>query len=68
MVKCHFSGKESHPFKGVHLLKNDGTIEFYSSGKAMKNALKLKRDKRKIRWTEAYREVRQKAFEKANKK
>ena len=55
MVKCVLTGKEEHPFKGIHLIKNDGSVEFYSSGKAMKNALKLKRDKRKLKWTEAYR-------------
>ena len=58
MVKCTFTGKEEHPFKGIHLIKNDGTVDYYSSRKAMKNALKLGRDKRKLKWTEAYREER----------
>ena len=59
MVKCSFTGKEEHPFKGIHLIKNDGSVEFYSSSKAMKNALKLKRDKRKLKWTDAYHAERQ---------
>ena len=61
MVKCRFTGKEEHAFKGIHLIKNDGSIEYYSSSKAMKNALKLKRDKRKLKWTEAYRIEKEKA-------
>ncbi len=55
MVKCTFTGREEHAHKGVHLIKNDGSVEYYSSSKAIRNALKLKRDKRKIKWTEAYR-------------
>jgi large subunit ribosomal protein L24e len=55
MTKCVFCGKEEHDFKGVHLIKNDGTIDFYCSSKCRKNALKLKRDKRKIKWTQIYK-------------
>lgn len=68
MVKCTFTGKEMPAFKGVHLIKNDGTIEYYSSGKAIKNALKLKRDKRKIKWTEAYRIAKAKEIVKEGKR
>ena len=62
-MKCAFTGKEEYDFKGIHLLKNDGTVEYYSSGKAFKNARKLKRDKRKLKWTEAYRIARKKVIE-----
>ena len=58
MVKDSFTGEEVSPHRGVHLLKNDGTVEYYSSSKSFKNALKLKRDKRKLKWTEAYRQAR----------
>jgi len=61
MVKCTFTGREEHPHKGIHLIKNDGTVEYYSSSKAIKNARKLRRDKRKLKWTEAYHTERQKA-------
>ena len=61
MVKDNFTGEEVHSFKGLHLIKNDGTIEYYSSSKSWKNALKLKRDKRKVKWTEAYRIERAKS-------
>ena len=55
MVKCVFCGKEEHPHKGVHLIKNDGSVDFYCSSKCRKNSLKLKRDKKRLKWTEAYR-------------
>lgn len=60
MVKCVFCGKEEHHFKGVNLIKNDGTVNFYCSSKCRKNALNLKRDRRKLKWALAYREERQK--------
>lgn len=54
MVKCAFCGKEEKSFKGVNLIKNDGSVNFFCSGKCRKNALKLGRDKRKLKWTEAF--------------
>jgi large subunit ribosomal protein L24e len=56
MVKCVFCGKENDYFKGLHLVGNDGVVRYYCSSKCRKNALKLKRDKRKMKWTEAYHE------------
>jgi len=54
MTKCVFCGMEKEPFKGVHLICNDGTVKFFCSSKCRKNALHLKRDKRKLKWTEFY--------------
>ncbi len=54
MVKCIFCGKEEREFRGIHLFKNDGTIAYFCSHKCRMNALKLHRDKRKVRWTEAF--------------
>lgn len=65
MVKCSFCGREEYAFKGVHLIKNDGTVAYFCSSKCRVNTLKLRRDKRKIRWTEAFREKSDK--EKAKK-
>jgi len=64
MVKCVFCGKEGSLHKGVHYVKNDGTVNYLCSSKCRQNALKLKRDSRKIRWTEAFHIVREKAREK----
>jgi len=55
MTKCVFCGREEFDFKGVHLIKNDGVIDYYCSEKCRKNALKLGRDKRRVKWTEAYK-------------
>ncbi len=57
MVKCSYCGREDLPVRGVHLITNDGVVQFLCSSKCRKNALKLKRDKRKLKWTEAYRVI-----------
>ena len=62
MTKCVFCGKEVSPYKGVHLITNDGNMNFYCSSKCRRNALNLKRDKKKLKWTEAYRIVKEKTF------
>lgn len=58
MVKCVFCGREEYAFKGLHLIKNDGSIAYFCSSKCRFNALKLGRDKRKVRWTSAFRHKR----------
>ena len=65
MVKCVFCGKDEHGFKGVHLIKNDGSVHYFCSSKCRANALKLKRDKRKVLWTEAFHVKKEKAMSKA---
>ena len=55
LAKCIFCGKEQEDYEGVYLIRNDGSVHYYSSGKCMKNHLKLRRDKREVRWTEAFR-------------
>lgn len=55
MVKCNFCGKDELPLHGVHYITNLGNVDYYCSSKCRKNSLKLKRDKRKLKWTEAYR-------------
>ena len=67
MVKCSFCGKEESSFKGIHVIGNDGSVNYYCSSKCRKNALKLKRDKRKLKWTMAYREEKVKAVAKEAK-
>jgi large subunit ribosomal protein L24e len=64
MTKCTFCGREEYAFKGVHLLRNSGTVNFFCSSKCRKNALKLERDKRKLKWTEAFHIMRGKVREK----
>jgi large subunit ribosomal protein L24e len=64
LVKCAFCGVEQEDFKGTYFVKNDGAVLYFSSSKCMKNHLKLKRDKRKIRWTEAFHVTRNKRMAK----
>ncbi len=61
MVKCIFCGKEESPHRGLHLFKNDGSLSYFCSSKCRKNTIKLKRDKRKMKWTEAFHITRDKA-------
>jgi large subunit ribosomal protein L24e len=56
MTKCVFCGNDAHDFTGVHLIKNDGTVDFLCSSKCRKNMLKLKRDKRNMKWTVSYKD------------
>jgi large subunit ribosomal protein L24e len=65
MVQCIFCGHEEHAFKGVHLIRNDGSIAYFCSSTCRKNMLKLGRDKRTLKWTVAYVESRDKAKAKA---
>ena len=63
--KCVFCGKEQEDYKGFYFIKNDGSVNYYSSGKCFKNHVKLRRDKRKVRWTEAFHVTREKRKKKA---
>ena len=58
MLKCVFCGKEEKSFKGVHYIKNTGVINYFCSSKCRKNSLKLNRDKRRLKWTEAFHMTR----------
>jgi len=49
--KCSFCGREVRPAYGTMLVRNDGSIEYFCSSKCRKNALNLKRDPRKFKWT-----------------
>jgi len=68
MTKCTFCGKEKHSSIGIHYIKNDGTIDYFCSSKCRKNSLKLKRDKRKLKWAEAFHIAREKAIAKIKNK
>jgi len=67
-AKCVFCGKEQEDYKGLYLIKNDGISNYYCSGKCRKNHLKLRRDKKKVRWTEAFHLQRGKRLESDKRK
>ena len=52
--KCSFCGEDVVVGQGITMIKNDGTITNYCSSKCRKNALKLKRDARKLKWTSKF--------------
>jgi len=61
MVKCVFCGREESPHRGLFIIKNDGSINYYCSSKCRKNALKLKRDKKNLKWTNFFHLARERA-------
>ncbi len=52
--RCSFCGKEIKPGTGMMFVKNDGTVLRFCSSKCWKNALKLKRNPKKLKWTRVY--------------
>ncbi|OHE56133.1 MAG: 50S ribosomal protein L24 [Thaumarchaeota archaeon RBG_16_49_8] len=52
--KCFFCGGDIIPARGQTYIRNDGAVLNFCSSKCRKNALKLKRDPRKYKWTEKY--------------
>jgi large subunit ribosomal protein L24e len=51
---CSFSGEEIEPGTGLMLVQRDGTVKWFKNSKARKNAMKLKRNPRKVKWTRHY--------------
>ena len=51
---CFFCGQRISSATGIMLVKNDGSIQWTCSNKCKKNLRKLKRDPRKMKWTNKY--------------
>ena len=51
---CRFCDRPVAKGSGTMLAKNDGSILWFCSAKCKKNALVLKRDPRKLKWTNKY--------------
>ena len=51
---CNFCNRPVPKGAGTMLAKNDGTVLWFCSSKCKKNALVLKRDPRKYKWTKKY--------------
>jgi large subunit ribosomal protein L24e len=51
---CSFSGEEIEPGTGLMFVQRDGTVKWFKNSKARKNALKLRRNPRKVKWTRHY--------------
>ena len=53
-MKCSFCGKEITKGTGKMYVKKDAKILYFCTNKCEKNALKLKRKPRKLKWTEHF--------------
>ncbi|RLF44293.1 MAG: 50S ribosomal protein L24e [Thermoplasmata archaeon] len=53
---CTFCGEEIEPGTGMMYIKKDGTVYHFCSSKCRKNLLHLKREPRKVRWSQYSRE------------
>jgi len=54
---CAYCGREIEPGTGLMYVKNDGSVVWFCSSKCFKS-WKLKRDPRKLKWTEKYTPLR----------
>jgi large subunit ribosomal protein L24e len=52
---CDFCGRQIPPGTGTSLVRRDGRILRFCSGKCRKSMINLKRDPRKLKWTLKYR-------------
>jgi large subunit ribosomal protein L24e len=59
---CSFCGKDFPPGKGMIFVKNDGSAILFCSSKCRKNALYLRRDPRKLKWTNYYQKEEKPRF------
>ncbi len=57
-MHCSFCGSEFPQGTGIMYIKGDGSILWFCSSKCRKNAIELKRDPRKLKWTKYYRAER----------
>ena len=68
MAECSFCRKLVKSGTGLLYVKKDGSMFLFCSGKCEKNALKLKRNPAKTRWTETYHALKKPQEEKKHKK
>ena len=60
MPKCTFCSTQIEKGTGKMFVYVSGKIDYFCSNKCEKNALKLKRDPLRVRWTEHYRKEHKK--------
>ncbi|MFW9852219.1 MAG: 50S ribosomal protein L24e [Candidatus Thorarchaeota archaeon] len=52
--KCSYCGKEIQPGRGMLFVQRTGSVLYFCSNKCKKSQLILKRDPKKLKWTERY--------------
>lgn len=62
-MKCSFCGKDAERGTGKLFVRKSGRVLYFCSMKCEKNAVKLERLPRKVKWTEAFRKRKQKKEE-----
>lgn len=63
LTKCSFCGETVKKGTGKLFVRGDGSVYLFCSGKCETNLIKLERDPKNIRWTNAFREKRKEAAE-----
>jgi len=51
---CSYCGKEIPPGRGMLFVQRTGSVLYFCSNKCKKSQLILKRDPKKLKWTERY--------------
>lgn len=51
---CSFCNRPVRKGSGTMLVRNDGVVLWFCSAKCKKNMMDLKRDPRKLKWTNKY--------------
>ncbi len=64
-MKCAFCGREIPKGEGILYVRANGQVLYFCSHKCKANYLKLRRNPRKVKWTEAYRAFHRKQAPKA---
>ena len=54
VFKCSFCGKDIAPGTGMNYVRRDGRVLRFCGSKCRKSTLKLRRDPRRFKWTEAW--------------
>jgi len=52
--KCSYCGKEIEPGTGMLFVQRAGSVLYFCSNKCKKSQLDMKRDPKKLKWTERY--------------
>ena len=52
--RCSFCGDEFPAGTGIMYVLNDGTVLWYCSSKCRKSSVNMRRDSRRLKWTQYY--------------
>jgi len=52
--RCSFCGDEFPAGTGIMYVRNDGTVLWYCSSKCRKSSVDMRRDSRRLKWTQYY--------------